>query len=96
MAKIRTGGRPTAPENETAEDKFKRLASHRMSRAITAIQQIQSLAEARKSGTYSFTEQQVTRMLDALSEAFHQTKAAYERALTHKTDGGKQQAFTFD
>jgi ribosomal protein L17 len=91
------GGRTLAPENETAQEKFKRIAAGRVSKAVIAINQLRDLAEARKIGTYEYNDEQVAKMFEALAAAYQTAEQAFRRSLEVSARGDtKQQAFTFD
>lgn len=53
------------PENETKEDRSKRLANMRVNNALKKIGLVENLA----TGNYCFTEDQKTEIITALSDA---------------------------
>lgn len=67
------GGRKPAPENETKADRFKRLGSHRIGRALKAIQRVGNLASA----NYEYTPEQVQKLSDALTTELKLTLAKF-------------------
>lgn len=67
---------PTAPENETKEEKFIRLATHRTTTALKRIRLLRNLAN---TSQYSFTDAQVNHIFAALRKELDETEAAFQR-----------------
>ena len=53
---------PEAPEGETKEQRFERLATYRFERCVKRMRQMHNLASA----NYKYTEEQADRLCDAL------------------------------
>lgn len=62
-----------ALENESKRDRFKRLASARVTAAIRKMQQIKNLA----TKNYEYDEMDVSKILNALASEFNAIKIAF-------------------
>lgn len=67
------------PENETREERFRRIAKRRVTRTLKEISLIGNLT----GQNYKFTEAEVSAMFLALDDALDATRAAFERVLAH-------------
>lgn len=63
--------RAKAPENESKSDKFKRLANHRVPRAIKIMRSIGMLGN---KSQYESTDQQTAAILQAIQDAYASMK----------------------
>ncbi|MCM8761551.1 MAG: hypothetical protein NC938_06270 [Candidatus Omnitrophica bacterium] len=66
---------------ESKADKFKRLASKRVTNAISKIELIANLA----SSSYEYTPEQVEKILTALQGSVDKVKAAFSKQKIEKT-----------
>lgn len=69
-----TKRKPRQPSNESKADKFSRLASKRVTKALKAIANIGNLS----GGGYERTNEQVKKITDALTAAVNAVKARFE------------------
>lgn len=74
------GRRPSAPKpegqpDETKEQKFKRLADKRVN---TALKKIKLIGNLSGSG-YSYTEEQITKINDALADCVESTMGRFDK-----------------
>lgn len=63
------------PVNESAEDKFRRIAGGRMSRALWSIQQLQTLANPT---IYEYRQDQIEKMVGDLRREIDRVESAFE------------------
>jgi hypothetical protein len=77
-----------ADPNETKADKFRRLASDRLGKAVTRIQQIGNLS----GPGYEYTEEQRNKIVTILADAVQACAARF----APRTKEGKKEKPTFD
>lgn len=61
-------------QNESKADKFRRIASPRVNKALDAIEKIGNCS----SSSYEYTEEQVEAIFGAIEEAVRETKAKFQ------------------
>lgn len=72
-SKVRTAKASRVPDNETKAQKFSRLASFRLTRAVKVIGQIGNLA----SSQYEFSQDQLDTIKEHLTRAVNTTLARF-------------------
>jgi hypothetical protein len=82
MAKSARKLKVVAPEGETKSDKFRRLATARLTKARKAILVIGNLS----GPGYEFTDEQVAKIFDTLAGDVGDTRERFSRAPKTKTD----------
>lgn len=65
----------TAPENETKEQKFRRLASQRTNKVLDDLRILGNLSN---KGIYSYTEEDVKKIFNAIYEQLDLIKARFK------------------
>jgi signal transduction histidine kinase len=73
--KGRKAGSKIAPEGETKQDRFKRLAQHRMTNLLNRMRGIVNLS----SSNYDYTEEYATQILNAIKNSVEEIEAALMR-----------------
>ncbi len=85
MAKKKVGSRPKIPDNETKAERFIRVVTPRIGKAVKAIDVIGFCA----GSTYEYTPEQLVEIGNALVSAVNNLKAKFD----NKTSG--QDSFKF-
>lgn len=67
---------PSAPSGETKAEKFKRLATYRVTKAVERIKQIGHLSNASQ---YEFTEEQVQKINNLLTDTLATTMRKFDK-----------------
>ena len=77
----------TPGKEESKEDRFKRLAEHRVNNAVAKVSLIGNLA----SSNYSFTAEQVQKILSTLRATVDEVEKKFQKGLSKKgfNDEGK-------
>lgn len=78
---------PEAPANESKEDKFKRLAANRVDKIMGYFESLSKLS----SSAYSYTDEQIEKMFDALQAKLDESRSKFDK---NKTSTKKH--FSFD
>lgn len=84
MAKKKTT-KASPPENETKEEKFKRLANARTNEVLKKINILGNLG----SPQYSYTQEQVDKIFSAINSALELTKEKFENPGKNSVSGFK-------
>ena len=66
---------PVGKDNESKEEKFKRLATFRVNKAIKCLDQIGNLSN---TGAYSYTQEMAEKMFETLQEKLDELKSKFE------------------
>ena len=75
-------------------DRFKRVAGNRVTKALTALDNLVKVANPR---SYEFTQADVEKFMPALKERIKEIDGAFARALSNSGDGEKtKETFAFD
>lgn len=70
------GGKPKPPENETKEQRFVRVASLRVNKALSAIANIGGVANR---ANYEYTDEQVQKIFGALDKEVQNLVARFNK-----------------
>ncbi len=85
MGKRTSRSRPAISSEETKVERFTRVVTPRVGKAVKAIRTIGFCA----SGTYEYTPEQVLEITNALSKQIHNLKLKFE------SKSGMEEEFTF-
>lgn len=76
MRSVQRRGRKHVDPNESSEDRFKRLARNRLSKALECMRLIQNLS---RRTHYDYTEREARKIVRALAKGVEAVEAAFER-----------------
>lgn len=79
------------PEDETANDRFRRLASQRTNRVLEDLRKLGNLAQ--NPTLYDFAERDVEKIFSAVTDRLQEIQSQFERSLRRR--GGARSSESF-